>query len=402
MTPEERELRRALDSRSAEVTPEFRARLTSALAEGRPAASNFLPALAAVAAVLLMLATVGVLLLARQARNEPGPIGAATPTATPSTQPTPTPGSAPVAGVLVKPPLPIPLPSEVQVSAPSTTVVWAFMANQYLYRSTDGGLSWQQKPLPPSKNPCPTSLTVCFPGNPEISFVSDQEGWLRVSGATGPEWAILWHTTDAGATWQDLAPAGIGDITGSHGLSFIDSNRGFLDAGNSSKPKVIYFTTDGGRTWKASRPLPDPPGFKTVCVNCISIQPGIVRAFGSSLLVPADGQLPSGNGAQYVYRSTDGGATWSYLAGTRAYGAIALVTESRWIQLLPPGSGRETTDAGASWYAYTTNYTQAAPIAPQLVFADSQVGYATVRGQIARTLDGGLHWSWTAIKSPGT
>src|SRR5712691_10986910 len=31
MTPEERELRRALDSRSGEVTPEFRARLSSAL-----------------------------------------------------------------------------------------------------------------------------------------------------------------------------------------------------------------------------------------------------------------------------------------------------------------------------------------------------------------------------------
>ncbi|HEY2598442.1 MAG TPA: hypothetical protein VGJ79_08180, partial [Candidatus Dormibacteraeota bacterium] len=63
MTPEERELRRALESRSAETTPAFRARLSSALAEGRPA-SNFLPALAAVAAVILVFATVGVLLFA--------------------------------------------------------------------------------------------------------------------------------------------------------------------------------------------------------------------------------------------------------------------------------------------------------------------------------------------------
>jgi hypothetical protein len=34
------------------------------------------------------------------------------------------------------------------------------------------------------------------------------------------------------------------------------------------------------------------------------------------------------------------------------------------------------------------------------VFADDQVGYATVRGQIQLTLDGGLHW--TEIKTPGT
>ena len=57
MTPEERELRRALDSRSEGVSPEFRARLSSALAEGKPA-SNFLPALAAVAAVVLVLSLI--------------------------------------------------------------------------------------------------------------------------------------------------------------------------------------------------------------------------------------------------------------------------------------------------------------------------------------------------------
>ena len=112
MTPEERELRRALDYRSGEVTPEFRARLSSALsAEGRPS-SNFMPALAAVAAVMLVFATVGVLLLARQARNQPPPIAATTPTATPTTtpspdsspspEPTPTPVADVVPGVLVE------------------------------------------------------------------------------------------------------------------------------------------------------------------------------------------------------------------------------------------------------------------------------------------------------------
>jgi photosystem II stability/assembly factor-like uncharacterized protein len=34
------------------------------------------------------------------------------------------------------------------------------------------------------------------------------------------------------------------------------------------------------------------------------------------------------------------------------------------------------------------------------VFGDANVGYATVRGSIQRTTDGGAHW--TAIKTPGT
>jgi hypothetical protein len=152
MTPEERELRRALDSRSAEVSPEFRARLSSALAEGRPA-SNFLPALAAVAAVVLMFATVGVLLLARQARNQPPPVAAVTPTssATPAQSPeptaTPTSVTGPVAGVLTKPPKPIALPAWVDMSAPSTNVLWTLVVDQYLYRSTDRGATWKQRPI---------------------------------------------------------------------------------------------------------------------------------------------------------------------------------------------------------------------------------------------------------------
>lgn len=397
MTPEERELRRALDSRSAEVTPEFRARLSSALSEGRPSPSNFLPALAAVAAVVLMVATVGVLLLARQARTEPSPVAAATPTATPSTQPTPTPGSAPVAGVLNKPPGPIPLPADAQATAPSASVLWTLMNGQFLYRSVDQGKTWQPRPLPPSLNEATAG--------PEISFVSDIEGWLStVPYTTHPtpcsagQMDALWHTADAGTTWQQVLRSHANAGTQcDYGLSFIDPQRGFLSASDPTHAPVIYRTSDGGQTWAASKPMPDPPGFKTQGgVN--TLQPGRVSAFGSTLLVPAS----SGNGAQYVFGSTDGGATWSYLAQTRAYGTIVLITASRWIQLLPPGGSRETTDAGVSWHPYPSDYSQAAPIAPQVVFADSRVGYATVRGAIARTLDGGLHWSWTAVKSPGT
>ena len=51
-------------------------------------------------------------------------------------------------------------------------------------------------------------------------------------------------------------------------------------------------------------------------------------------------------------------------------------------------------------HAYASGYGQAAPIAPIVVFGDPQVGYATVRGSLQRTVDGGLHWS--AIRTPGT
>jgi photosystem II stability/assembly factor-like uncharacterized protein len=388
MTPEERELRRALEARSENPSPGFRARLSASLAEDKPA-SNLMP-LAAVAAVVLVFATVGVLLLARQSRSLPPPTAATSPSA--SATPMPTPPSVP--GVLTRPPAPISLPASAQLTTPSANVVWALVVDQYLYRSTDRGATWEQRPVPA----LPASDRYL---SREISFMSDQEGWFSASGYPGLTCdsfaTAVWHTTDAGATWQLLPSKGIGDSQCKNGLSFVDSNRGFVDAWDPNHAPVTYRTSDGGRTWAGSQPLPDPPGFKTQAGS--ALQPGLVQAFGSTLLVPA--WNPSGGGVQYVFHSTDGGATWIYLASAPKQGGnVDFVTASRWLKLIGPGQSTETTDAGVSWHSYPSDYSQAAPVAADFVFGDSQVGYATVRGGISRTVDGGLHW--TAIETPGT
>jgi photosystem II stability/assembly factor-like uncharacterized protein len=104
----------------------------------------------------------------------------------------------------------------------------------------------------------------------------------------------------------------------------------------------------------------------------------------------------------FVFRSTDRAATWSYIATAPASteGNIAFVTSSRWITIGAPGAAQQTTDSGGTWHPYPTDYSQAAPIPPDIVFGDAMVGYATVRGVIQRTTDGGAHW--TALKTPGT
>jgi photosystem II stability/assembly factor-like uncharacterized protein len=390
MTPEEKDLRRALSARSGDPSPAFRSRLSAALDEGKPA-SRVWPALAAVAAVILVLATVGVLLLARQARNLPPPVAATTPSPSAATTPTPTPISLPIAGVLTKPPSPIVLPATAQLSAPSAGVLWALMVDQYLYRSTDRGATWQQQPLPPN-------LVGGFP-RPQVSFVSDQEGWLSTGGSPetqcNAEVVGIWHTTDAGKTWQSLGTNGVSDSQCKGNLSFVDQNRGFLDGSDPNHAPVIYRTADGGRTWAASRPLPDPPGF-TSQPGGFTLQPGRVSAFGPTLLVAA-----STGDVEFVFRSTDGGATWTYEASAKDHNnQVEFVTATRWLELIGPGQSVETTDGGASWQSYPADYSQAAPVAAAFVFGDPLVGYATVRGGISRTVDGGLHW--IALHSPGT
>lgn len=297
---------------------------------------------------------------------------------------------------------PIALPSFAQLNAPSATVVWALVARTRLFRSTDRGDTWQER----------SAALDALGSNREIAFVSDSEGWLATPGSAATQCQFqsvgIVHTVDGGTKWDQLVVPAVPPSPGQSGiaggqckerLAFADRQRGFLSAWDPNSPPVIYRTVDGGRNWSSSRPLPDPPGFITVGAG-VALRAGRVRSLGTTLLVAASGQL-SGRSVSYVFRSVDAGASWAYLATIpEGEGAFAFVSASRWLQIAPPSSSKETTDGGATWHSFTTDYSQAAPIAPEVVFGDPLVGYATVRGAIQRTVDGGAHW--TSIKTPGT
>jgi len=382
VTFDEDDVRRALNARSAAPTPEFRGRLSASLAERRRSPER-MPSLAAVAAVVLAVVLTSVLIYMRA--GSPTHVAAGP---SPSQSPTPT----GVAGVLTPPHGKIALPAFATLSAPSRDVVWALVLGQdvYLYRSTDQGHSWEQRPLPPAA------------GIVDLSFVSDREGWVSITsspaGQCESQAVQIWHTTDAGATWEPLGSHGIGAAQCKSALSFVDPLHGFLDTSDPNGRPLIYHTSDGGKTWTASAPLADPPGFTTRTGGFI-LEGDRVRSFGATLLVPVVGW--SGDRSMYAYASTDGGATWTYQATSpNPGGTLAFITAAHWLQVMLPGQSEETDNGGTTWHASASDYDQAAPVAPQVVFADDQVGYATVRGEIKVTVDGGLHWS--AINTPGT
>ncbi len=75
-----------------------------------------------------------------------------------------------------------------------------------LYRTTDGGETWQAKPLPVWDSADP----YYWQG---IRFTDSQNGylfgnWLVGGGVynNGTESYLLFHTTDGGATWTDRTP----------------------------------------------------------------------------------------------------------------------------------------------------------------------------------------------------
>jgi photosystem II stability/assembly factor-like uncharacterized protein len=288
------------------------------------------------------------------------------------------------------------LPTEAQLSAASGNVVWAFVAGSLLFRSTDGGSNWEQRPLPPYHGG----------GSPEISFVDALHGWYSTGGV--PETQCngageqVWQTADGGTTWSVIAsvespqggPSGIGYAQCKQGISFTDPTHGFLASWDDNHPPTIYRTSDGGHSWKGST-LPDPPGFVSQNGG-FELRAGLVKGFGSTLLVLAT----SGQGDGYVFRSTDGGASWAFLARTGGGpNNLTFVTATRWLTIGNDSSGTETTDAGKTWHPFTNDYSNAAGVATVFVFGDAEIGYGTVRGGIQRTVDGGAHWS--IIETPG-
>ncbi|HEY1456333.1 MAG TPA: hypothetical protein VGG31_07535, partial [Candidatus Dormibacteraeota bacterium] len=340
-----------------------------------------MPALAMVAAVVLTLTTVGVLVLARSA-NQPTK-GAIASGPRVSISPTPTPA--------------IYLPTTVTLSPTSSNVVWALVDYQELFLSTNAGSTWQARSLPAG---------AASGGRGQISFVDDRVGWMLIPGSPETQCngdaAELWRTTDGAATWQQMTavdyqssrPGGLGYAQCKDGLAFVDAEHGVVTAWDDNHRPTIWRTSDGGATWTAST-LQDPPGFVTQGGG-FALHVGTIRSFGRTMVLTASGRQ-DGDALDrfYFFQSVDGGARWSYLARLpdTASRAVGVATVSRWLAVSPGGPSLETSDKGRTWHGFTSDYNQAAGVAPQIVFGDSLTGYATVRGEIQRTADGGAHWT---------
>ena len=371
MSLDEDELRKGLDTRSGEVSPQFRDPLTRSVAESRPPA-NWMPLIAATTVIALSMTSLGFLIAARHFGR-----GAA---ASSSRVTTPSPTANPIV-----------LPGGAQFSAPSTNVVWALANYDHLYRSTDQGNHWEQRPMPAQ-----------FGVRPSISFIDDHEGWLLAPGSPTTQCeaadSAIWHTKDAGATWQQVRGAGIAIAQNQckHGIWFTDARRGFVAASDPNHRPTVYRTSDGGDTWAATT-LPDPAYFKS-SPGGFTLQVDWIREFGGTLYLEAFGSqdrpdIPHDN--QFVLKSTDGGVSWTYVTKVPSR-SIVIITETRWLDFTAPGQPMESTNGGQQFHQYASDLDAAAT---QFVFADANVGYATGETTLQRTVDGGSHW--VLISVPG-
>lgn len=337
--------------------------------------------------VLVVIALVGVA-CSPVASNGPSPTASALGTSTATVPVTASSTRSPAATAEGTPtPTPISLPTTAMVSAPSSDLVWMLVGGTRLFRSADRGTSWIERSIPAAAR------------FGELAFANDRDGLMISPGSPcEAQHLSMWATHDGASTWEQITPQGIAAAGCKIAPSLVDAQHAFLATWAQNMVPAVYSSGDGGLTWSLSRPLPDPPGFPTADAN-VTLRPGAVHAFGSLLLLEMNGQKTSG-GAQFAYRSTDGGASWTYASTAPIQMPIAFVSATRWLEVDFASDGQETTDGGASWHTYPTNYRQAGGGPPQIVFGDANVGYATTRGELQRTVDGGA--SWITLRTPGT
>ena len=199
---------------------------------------------------------------------------------------------------------------DIQGSEKDPLLLYIGFATGGLWRSTDGGNHWKSMF---DEMPNESIGAICIaPSDPEIVYVGTGEANNRQSSSIGDG---MWGTRDGGKTWQHL---GLED-TQSIGRVAVDPTNpnivfvaavGHLFGPNAERG--LYKTSDGGKSWKKAKYIDEDTGFNDVAID--PSNPKIIYASSYSRRRTWWG-MNGGGPNSGLWKSTDGGETWSKLDG---------------------------------------------------------------------------------------
>ena len=299
------------------------------------------------------------------------------------------------------------------VFSPSGNVVFALTAGG-LFRSTDGGGSWQATTPVPSNGPQglaidPSDSQRVYMAVPEgvlgsPSFLLSNDGgvsfqsigalpmltqaWqVAVSGDGQTVYMVggarVFRSIDRGLNWAERTPVSSDSQAMVYRFVVDSSNAGVAYAAvTSSVQTALMKTVDAGQSWQTV--YVDASGTSDVAVtpaapaHLWAVHGGLLQKsidagatwttvltdtrLSSVAVAPSDAALAyAGNSDGTIYRSTNGGSSWSVVSGIQFAGSVysIAIDPSRSTHVLVGGYAGlyGTADSGASWTAQQAGIT---------------------------------------------
>ncbi len=189
-------------------------------------------------------------------------------------------------------------------------VYYAGAASGGLWKTVDGGLYWE--PIFDGQTAQSIGAIAIAPSDPNVVWVGTGEQWIRSHISIGDG---VYKSTDAGRTWTKSGLEKSGRFSR---LIIHPQNPDIVLActiGTAYGPQPergVFRTTDGGRNWERVLFVDENTGCADVAMD--PTNPRIVFAGMWQFEIKTWGRFSGGPGSG-LYRSTDGGTTWTKITG---------------------------------------------------------------------------------------
>jgi len=282
--------------------------------------------------------------------------------------------------------------------------IWLGAAEGGVFVSQDGGELWT--PAYPDQTALSIGAIATHPSDSDIVYVGTGE---ETGGGYSYDGEGVLRTLDGGNSWTNLGLAEVRRI-GKLAIDPLDPDRIFVAAvgglHNLDDHRGVYRSTDGGANWSKVLFLQNDTGAVDVAIDPLNPDRVFAAMWQRSR---AGNQSYYGGAASGIYLSTDGGDSWSQLTNGLPSGvdvgriglAVAASDPQRVYALIIRSSGSvhgvyRSLDGGATWtlastpggfssYGYYFGQIRVDPTDPDVVY--------TLDLTLQRSTNGGLGFS---------
>src|SRR3954447_14131523 len=301
-------------------------------------------------------------------------------------------------------------PGIASLAFPSAQTGYLLRGDGGTLKTSDGGATFTAGGPIPGTEAAGAATTPDTPT--DVFFTDDNTGFAVTRGPSG---GAVYRTSDGGSTWFQRTTS----AQGLNGVFFPDPAIGYaVGAANT-----VLKTTDGGETW-APRPVPDDvPASDLMAIRCATpsncmiatedgqrvlrttnggngangfsaFNPAAQKIFAVAFSTPSQALAVGERGATVLSTNADAGTpSFVPVAAQPLSGSFSRLRAAAGSLVLAAGeSGKlaRSMDGGRHW---TTLQVPTSADLRDAWFADGNVGFALdVSGQVQRTLDGGDGW----------